>query len=139
MRLALEFIHFTLGALVVIPLAVVPFAGVIEVRARNAPGVRGLGRASTVVGVIALVIGFLGIMLISYVPHVTIATPWLGASVILYGATLALTMGVTAPRLRAASESIARGSAASTGILTVSGVATTVFLAAMVVLMVWKP
>ena len=139
MRLALEFIHFTLGALVVIPLAVVPFAGVIEVRARNASGVRGLGRASTVVGVIALVIGFLGIMLISYVPHVTIATPWLGASVILYSATLALTMGVTAPRLRAASESIARGTVASTRMLTVSGVATTVFLAAVVVLMVWKP
>ena len=139
MRLALEFIHFTLGALAVIPLAVVPFAGVIEVRARNAPGVRGLGRASTVFGVIALVIGFLGIMLISYVPQVTIATPWLGASVILYGATLALTMGVTAPRLRAASESIARGTVASTRMLTVSGVATTVFLAAVVVLMVWKP
>ncbi len=139
MRLALEFIHFTLGALVVIPLVVVPFAGVIEVRARNAPGVRGLGRASTVFGVIALVIGFLGIMLISYVPQVTIATPWLGASVILYGATLALTMGVTAPRLRAASESIARGTVASTRMLTVSGVATTVFLAAVVVLMVWKP
>ena len=139
MRLALEFIHFTLGALVVIPLAVVQFAGVIEVRARNAPGVRGLGRASTVFGVIALVIGFLGIMLISYVPQVTIATPWLGASVILYGATLALTMGVTAPRLRAASESIARGTVASTRMLTVSGVATTVFLAAVVVLMVWKP
>ena len=31
MRIALEVIHFTLGALVVIPLAVVPFAGVIEV------------------------------------------------------------------------------------------------------------
>jgi hypothetical protein len=139
MRLALEFIHFTLGALVVIPLVAVPFAGVIEVRARNVSGVRGLGRASTVLGVIALVIGLLGIMLISYVPHLTIATPWLGASVILYGAALALTIGVTAPRLRAASESIAQGTAASTGMLAVSGVATTVFLVAVVVLMVWKP
>ncbi len=139
MRLALEFIHFTLGALVVIPLAAVPFAGVIEVRARNASGVRGLGRASTVFGVIALVIGFLGIMLISYVPHVTIATPWLGASVILYGAALALTIGVTGPRLRAASESIDRGVAAPTGTLTVTGVVTTVFLVTVVVLMVWKP
>jgi hypothetical protein len=139
MRLALEFIHFTLGALVVIPLAVIPFAGVIEVRARNVSGVRGLGRASTVVGVVALVIGVLGIMLISYVPHLTIATPWLGASVILYAAALALTIGVTAPRLRAASESMARGMAAPTGILVVTGAATTVFLVAVVVLMVWKP
>lgn len=139
MRLALEFIHFTLGSLVVLPLAVLPFAGLIEVRARNAAGLRGLGRATTVSGVVALVIGFLGILLISYVPNLTIATPWLTASVILYAAAIALSIGVTAPGLRTASELITAGSPVTTRALAASGISTAVFLLAVVVLMVWKP
>lgn len=139
MRLALEFLHFTLGALVVLPLAVLPFAGLLEVRARNAAGLRGLGRTTTAFGAVALVIGFLGILLVSYVPHLTIATPWVAASVLLYAAAIALSVGVTAPRLRTASELVTAGSPVPTRMLLASAVSTTVFLMGVVVLMVWKP
>jgi hypothetical protein len=139
MRIALEFAHFIIGALVVLPLVVLPFAGAGEVLAGNARTSRDLGRATTVFGAIALGVALLGLLLISYVPNVTILTPWLGISVLLYAAAIALSLGVTAPQLRAAGESLAHCTAARTGRITASGAVTTACLTAVVVLMVWKP
>ncbi len=139
MGIALEFIHFTLGTLVVLPLGVLPFAAAGEVRAGNGSSVRALGRATTVFGALALVVGLLGLLLISYVPNLTILTPWLGISVILYGAAITLSIGVIAPRLGEASERLGEGTSIGTARITVSGIVSAVLLLAVVVLMVWKP
>jgi hypothetical protein len=139
METFLELAHFLLGVLIVLPLAVLPFVGVSEVRARNASGIRQLSRATTAFGAIGLLVGLMGILLVSYIPDLTIFTPWLGISCVLYAIALGLTLGVTAPRLLMASESVAAGTPVETTRVTISGIVTVAFLAAVVVLMVWKP
>lgn len=135
----LSLVHVLLGVLVVGPLAVLPLAGAGEVRARNASNVRALARLTRASGGLAVVVAGLGMAIVPSVPGVTLATPWLGLSVLAYVAAMALAIGVAAPALDRASELLGAGGVASTRAVTLSAIGVMVLMTMVVVLMMWQP
>jgi len=139
MQTLFSILHVLAAVFIVGPIAIMSMAALRTLRtgdtARAAATAKSI-RLLSYLSLIVVITGF-GVMGMADPEYdLTITTPWVLASLILYAVALLATLAITVPALRHADRS-ARTSACARTVVS-SGIAT-LCLAAAVVLMVWKP
>lgn len=135
-------LHVVSAVFIVGPMAILPMTAMRAVRAGNAGQVEVLAKSTNLISLLSLLVVFFGFGVMGLADKkydLSITTPWILWSIILYVVALGLTLFLVVPTMRRAAEGI-RGGAASRypAIAAGSGVAS-LLLVAVVVLMVWKP
>jgi uncharacterized membrane protein len=140
------------------PMAILPMTALRAIRAGSPGQVRTLARSTNIFSLLSLIVVFFGFGAMGLSDpkyHTTIASTWIWLSIVFYVVALALTLFVVVPAMRRAADNLegeeavevedpsavgeAPEKAAGYGIISgTSGVAS-LFLLAVVVLMVWKP
>jgi uncharacterized membrane protein len=139
-------------------MAILPMTALRAIRAGSPGQVRTLARSTNIFSLLSLIVvvfGFGAMGLSDPKYHTSIASTWIWLSIVFYVVALALTLFVVVPAMRRAADNLegeeavevedpsavgeAPEKAAGYGIISgTSGVAS-LFLLAVVVLMVWKP
>jgi uncharacterized membrane protein len=135
-------LHVVSAVFIVGPMAILPMTAMRAVRAGNADQVSVLAKSTNLTSLLSLLVivfGFGAMSLADEKYHLSITTPWILWSLILYAVALGLTLFLVVPTMRRAAEALRDGTASRyPAIAAGSGVAT-LLLVAVVVLMVWKP
>ena len=147
-------LHVVGAVFIVGPMAILPMSAMRAVRAGNASQVSTLAKSTNLFALLSLIVFVLGFGLVGMADpkyHLSVGTPWVLWSVILYVVALGLTLFLVVPTMRRAAEQLGETAAAAEGdapaanarpsypaIAAGSGVAS-LLLVAVVVLMVWKP
>jgi uncharacterized membrane protein len=136
-------LHVLTAVFVIGPMAVLPMTAMRALRAGHGDQVSSLARSTVVFSIGSVVVALLGFALLGMTgdKHGTsVSTPWVLWSVIAYLVALGLTLFVVAPAMRAAAADARSGRASGSyaKIAAPSGVSS-LLLAVVVVLMVWKP
>lgn len=140
-------LHVVSAVFIVGPMAILPMTAMRAVRAGNAGQVEVLAKSTNLISLLSLLVVFFGFGVMGLADKkygLSITTPWILWSLILYVIALGLTLFLVVPTMRRAAEAI-RGAEAGQAepsrypaIAAGSGVAS-LLLVAVVVLMVWKP
>lgn len=150
-------LHVVSAVFIVGPMAILPMTAMRAVRAGNAGQVEVLAKSTNLISLLSLLVVFFGFGVMGLADKkydLSVGTPWILWSIILYVVALGLTLFLVVPTMRRAAEAI-RGAESSTAgastagsaaaessrypaIAAGSGVAS-LLLVAVVVLMVWKP
>ncbi|MEY9951239.1 DUF2269 family protein [Leifsonia sp. EB34] len=152
-------LHVVSAVFIVGPMAILPMTAMRAVRAGNAGQVAVLAKSTNLLALLSVLVVFFGFGVMGLADKkydLSIATPWILWSIVLYVVALGLTLFLVVPTMRRAAESLQRaeslqaagaaqaGEAATAApskypaIAAGSGVAS-LLLVAVVVLMVWKP
>jgi uncharacterized membrane protein len=147
-------LHVVAAVFIVGPMAILPMTAMRAVRGGNAKQVAMLAKSTNVFSLLSLVVALLGFGLVGMADEkydLSVSTPWVLWSIILYVIALGLTLFLVVPTMRRAAEALegtaplgAAGAGATDAgnrypaIAAGSGVAS-LLLVAVVVLMVWKP
>jgi uncharacterized membrane protein len=140
----LTVLHVVAAVFLVGPMAILPMTGLRALRAGEAGQVSTLARSTFVFSLLSLLVVVFGFGVMGLADerlHLSLGTPWILWSLILYAIALVLNLLVVVPAMRTAAERLQQSDAARAGygrIAAASGVAT-LLLVAVVVLMVWKP
>ncbi|MGO4105138.1 DUF2269 family protein [Leifsonia sp. YAF41] len=149
METVMSILHVVGAVFIVGPMAILPMSAMRAVRAGNAGQVAMLAKSTNLfswLSLLVVVFGF-GVMGMADEKYdLSITTPWVLWSIILYVVALALSVFLVVPTMRKAAEAIeatpsadsSAGRASYPAIAAGSGVAA-LLLVAVVVLMVWKP
>lgn len=138
METALSVLHVLTAVFLVGPMAILPMVAMRDLRTGNGTQAATLGRSTNVFSLASLLVIVFGFGLIGVSDYdLSVTTPWILASLIVYVLALALTLAVVVPALRGAAEASDRESIYKRVAMS-SGIATLLLIAA-VVLMVWKP
>ncbi|SEB37703.1 Predicted integral membrane protein [Paramicrobacterium humi] len=137
-------LHVVAAVFIVGPMAILPMTAMRAVRAGNGAQVAVLAKSTMIfswLSVLVVVFGF-GIMGMSEY-DISISTPWILWSIILWLVAIILNLVLVVPTMNKAARALADGAAEGSGsgypaIAAGSGL-TTILLIAVVVLMVWKP
>lgn len=134
-------LHVLTAVFLVGPMAILPHVAMRDLRAGNAAQAATLGRSVNVFSLASLLVIVFGFGLLGVSESeefdLSVTTPWILASLIVYIVALALTLTVIVPALRGAGAATDRGGLYKRVAMS-SGIVTLLLLAA-VVLMVWKP
>lgn len=141
-------LHVVSAVFIVGPMAILPMTAMRAVRAGNGAQVAVLAKSTSLMSLLSLLVvvfGF-GVMGMSDPKYdLSVTTPWVLWSIILYLVALAISLFVVVPTMRKAAEALQtnEGSAAAApvkypAIAAGSGVVA-LLLVAVTVLMVWKP
>ncbi|GAA4153573.1 DUF2269 family protein [Leifsonia shinshuensis] len=145
-------LHVVSAVFIVGPMAILPMTAMRAVRAGNAGQVEVLAKSTNLISLLSLLVVFFGFGVMGLADKkygLSIVTPWILWSIILYVVALGLTLFLVVPTMRRAAEALTAAGAAEGGSATAtpskypaiaagSGVAS-LLLVAVVVLMVWKP
>jgi uncharacterized membrane protein len=135
-------LHVVSAVFIVGPMAILPMTAMRAVRAGNAGQVEVLAKSTNLISLLSLLVVFFGFGVMGLADKkydLSILTPWILWSIILYVIALGLTLFLVVPTMRRAGEAIRAGEASKyPAIAAGSGVAS-LLLVAVVVLMVWKP
>jgi uncharacterized membrane protein len=135
-------LHVVAAVFIVGPMAILPMTAMRAVRAGDARQVETLAKSTNLISLLSLIVVFFGFAVMGTADpkyHLSIVTPWILWSLILYVVALALTLFLVVPTMRRAAEALRDGSASKyPAIAAGSGVAS-LLLVIVVVLMVWKP
>jgi uncharacterized membrane protein len=137
-------LHVLTAVFVIGPMAVLPMTAMRALRAGHGDQVSSLARSTVVFSIGSVVVALLGFALLGMTgdEHDTsVSTPWVLWSVIAYLVALGLTLFVVVPAMRATAAAQRSGGSVSASyakIAAPSGVSS-LLLAVVVVLMVWKP
>lgn len=148
-------LHVVSAVFIVGPMAILPMTAMRAVRAGNAGQVEVLAKSTNLISLLSLLVVFFGFGVMGLADKkydLSVTTPWILWSIVLYVIALGLTLFLVVPTMRRAAEAIrSREGAATAGaesttvessrypaIASGSGVAS-LLLVAVVVLMVWKP
>jgi uncharacterized membrane protein len=135
-------LHVVSAVFIVGPMAILPMTAMRAVRAGNAGQVEVLAKSTNLLSLLSLLVVFFGFGVMGLADKkydLSIVTPWILWSIILYVVALGLTLFLVVPTMRRAAEAITAGEASKyPAIAAGSGVAS-LLLVAVVVLMVWKP
>jgi uncharacterized membrane protein len=149
METILSILHVVGAVFIVGPMAILPMSAMRAVRAGHAGQITTLAKSTTLfswLSLLVVIFGF-GVMGLADKKYdLSIATPWILWSLILYIVALGLTLFVVVPTMRRAADAIeatpstdaAAGRASYPAIAAGSGIAS-LLLVAVTVLMVWKP
>lgn len=146
MDTVLSILHVVTSVFIVGPMAILPMTALRAVRAGQAGLVTTLTKSTTILSYASLLVvvfgfGVLGMADPKY--NLSITTPWVLGSLILYAAALLVTLVIVVPKLREAAQHLHGGRAnaarVSSRVVAISSGAASLFLVAVVVLMVWKP
>lgn len=140
-------LHVVTAFFVVGPLVIFPMLGMRAMRARDAVQVAAMARMTrifTLVSVVVAVLGFGALGTADPADQLTLLTPWLAASVVIYVVSASLLMfvaslgmSISAAGIRADPQAT-RGNGNYRTVAVSSGLAS-LGLVAIVVLMTWKP
>jgi uncharacterized membrane protein len=144
-------LHVVGAVFIVGPMVVLPMIALSSIRARSANVVTRLAKTTNLFSMLSVVVFALGFGALAFASpkdNLTVFTPWISGSVILYLAAASLSLFVTVPAMRTEAIALAaraaqreRTSVVSRGYRLIawsSGFAA-LGLLAVVVLMVWKP
>lgn len=146
----ISILHVAGAVFIVGPMAILPMTAMRAVRAGNGSQVAVLAKSTTIFTWLSLLVFVFGFGAMSMAPEefgLSITTPWILWSIILYVIAFVVTMFVVVPSMKKAAEALGAGTGAGAGeapkagypaIAAGSGVASLLLLA-VVVLMVWKP
>lgn len=147
MHTLLDALHVLTAVFLIGPMAVLPMSAMRSMRARDGAAVLTTARSTMIFSLASLLVvlfgfGVLGLTDVKY--NLSVATPWILVSIILYAIALALNVLAVVPALRSAGEHLHAPDGNALGgndyrrIASTSGVVT-LLLVAVVVLMVAKP
>jgi uncharacterized membrane protein len=158
----IDVLHIVGAVFIVGPMAILPMTAMRSLRGGNARQVATLAKSTnvfTLLSVIVALLGFGAVGLSDPKYHLSVVTPWILISIILYAIALALNLFLVIPSMRSAAAELETNSAAGgapdlategesvgTGVRTRgygaiaggSGIVA-LLLVAVVVLMVWRP
>ena len=145
----MSILHVVGAVFIVGPMAILPMSAMRAVRAGNAGQVATLAKSTNLFGLLSLLVVVFGFGVMGMAPksdNVSITTPWILWSLILYIVAFALTVFLVVPTMRKAAEALeakpgtdAVAEKASYPALAAGSGVTALLLVAVVVLMVWKP
>lgn len=149
MEIVMSILHVVGAVFIVGPMAILPMSAMRAIRTGDGGQVANLAKSTNLFSLLSLLVvvfgfGVLGMADPKY--NLSVGTPWVLWSIIIYVVALAISLFLVVPTMRKAAEALkaAEGSdapAASTrypAIAAGSGVAS-LLLVVVVVLMVWKP
>ena len=135
-------LHVVTAVFIVGPMAILPMTAMRAVRAGDARQVETLAKSTNLLSLLSLLVVLFGFGVMGLADKkydLSVTTPWILWSIILYVVALGLTLFVVVPAMRRAGEALRDGTASRyPQIAAGSGVASLLLLA-VVVLMVWKP
>ncbi|MFE4469884.1 DUF2269 family protein [Leifsonia sp. NPDC056824] len=140
-------LHVVSAVFIVGPMAILPMTAMRAVRAGNGGQVAVLAKSTNLIALLSLLVVFFGFGVMGLADKkydLSIVTPWILWSIVLYVVALGLTLFLVVPTMRRAAESLQTADTAQgessryPAIAAGSGVAS-LLLVAVVVLMVWKP
>lgn len=140
-------LHIVGAVFIVGPMAILPMTAMRAIRAGNGSQVAVLAKSTNIFTLLSLLVAVFGFGIVGMAPdewNLSVGTPWVLASIILYVIALAINLFVVIPTLRKAAEALQATDAATTAqvkypaIAAGSGVVA-LLLVAVTVLMVWKP
>jgi uncharacterized membrane protein len=146
----LSVLHVVGSVFVVGPMAILPMSAMRAVRAGSASGLATLAKSTELFSMLSIIVAVVGFPLMwGSRRDLTITTPWILASVVLYAVALLLNLLLVVPAIRRASAQLNVSSSspstnpqgsnhAYAAISTGSGVVG-LLLVAVVALMVWRP
>lgn len=135
-------LHVATAVFIVGPMAILPMTGLRALRTGNAAQAAGLARSTTVFGWLSVLTFLLGFGVLGMAPkqyHLSMFTPWVLISIVLYLIAFALTMFLVVPQLAKAAAAGGEGKPAGYGAIAGGSGMASLLLLAVVVLMVWKP
>lgn len=142
MGIVFDVLHVVSAVFIVGPMAILPMTAMRAVRAGNAGQVEVLAKSTNLISLLSLLVVFFGFGAMGMADKkydLSIVTPWILWSIILYAVALGITLFLVVPTMRKAAEAIRAGETSKyPAIAAGSGVAS-LLLVAVVVLMVWKP
>jgi uncharacterized membrane protein len=143
MGTVLTVLHVVTAVFVVGPMAILPMTGMRAVRTGNAAVAGLLARSTGVFSLASLVVAVLGFGVVGTADKrfdLSVGTPWVLASIVLYLVALLLSLLVVVPALRRAAADLAgAGKMAAYGRIAAGSGLVSLLLLAVTVLMVWKP
>lgn len=139
-------LHVVAAVFIIGPMAILPMTAMRAVRGGNAQQVAMLAKSTNVFSLLSLVVALLGFGVVGMADekfNLSVTTPWVLWSIILYVIALGLMLFLVVPTMRRAAEALEGAGTAAGGtrypaIAAGSGAAS-LLLVAVVVLMVWKP
>ncbi|MBM7829964.1 putative membrane protein [Agromyces cerinus] len=145
----ISILHVAGAVFIVGPMAILPMTAMRAVRAGNGSQVAVLAKSTTIFTWLSLLVFVFGFGAMSMAPEefeLSITTPWILWSIILYVIAFVVTMFVVVPSMKKAAEALNSGAgdgadapkASYPAIAAGSGISSLLLLA-VVVLMVWKP
>lgn len=145
MDTVLNVLHVLTAVFIVGPMAILPMTALRAIRAGNGSQVAVISKSIALFSYLSLIVVVLGFGLLGMADpkyHLSITTPWVLISLILYVIAFAVNFVVVLPALRkaAATGETASGSGGKSysAVAAGSGIVS-LLLVAVVVLMVWKP
>jgi uncharacterized membrane protein len=139
----LNVLHVVTAVFLVGPMAVLPMTAMRAVRAGNGPVVALLARSTWVFSLASLLVAVLGFGVVGTADErfdLSVGTPWVLTSIVLYLVALALSLFLVVPAMRqAAADLSAGGSSTAYGRIAATSGVVSLLLLAVTVLMVWKP
>ncbi|WP_291048485.1 DUF2269 family protein [Herbiconiux sp.] len=155
METLISILHVVGAVFIVGPMAILPMSALRAARSGNGHQVATLARSTAVFSYLSLIVFLLGFALVGLADpkyDLSITTPWVLASIVLYLIAVAVSLLVVVPALRRAAKdgdasTAATSDGGSAGTVAVAGRsaitagsgAVAVLLVVVVILMVWKP
>ena len=139
----INILHVVGAVFVVGPMAILPMTAMRAIRAGESGQVGVLAKSTTIFTWISVVVALLGFALVGLAPDefdLSVTTPWVLISIVLYAIAAALNLFLVVPTLQRAAEELRGGrtGARYPAVAAGSGIVT-LLLVAVTVLMVWKP
>ncbi len=138
----MSILHVATAVFIVGPMAIIPMTGLRALRSGNAGQVRTLAKSTAIFSWLSLITFVLGFGLAG-MWKISITTPWVLWSIILYVIAFVLNVFVVVPQMNKAAETTAGATEgakpAGYGMIVGSNGVATLLLVVVVILMIWRP
>lgn len=146
----LSILHIVGAVFIVGPMAILPMTAMRAIRAGNGSQVAVLAKSTTIFTLLSVLVAVFGFGVVGMADPkwgLSVTTPWVLWSIILYAAALLLSLFLVIPTMRKAAEALqstdaaapASASEAKYPALAAGSGVVSLLLVAVTVLMVWKP
>ncbi|AAT88427.1 conjugal transfer protein TrbL [Leifsonia xyli subsp. xyli] len=135
-------LHVVSAVFIVGPMAILPMTAMRAVRAGNAGQVEVLAKSTNLIALLSVLVVFFGFGVMGLADKkydLSVTTPWILWSIVLYAVALALTLFLVVPAMRRAAAAIRSGEQSAYPVIAAGSGVASLLLVAVVVLMVWKP
>lgn len=135
-------LHVVSAVFIVGPMAILPMTAMRAVRAGDARQVETLAKSTNLLSLLSLLVVLFGFGLMGTSDpksHLSMTTPWILWSIVLYVVALGLTLFLVVPTMRRAAEALREGAASRYPQLAAGSGVASLLLLVVVILMVWQP
>jgi len=135
-------LHVATAVFIVGPMAILPMTGLRALRSGNSGQVRTLARSTAIFSWLSLLTFVFGFGAMSLAPEqygLSMTTPWILWSIILYAIAFLLNVFLVVPQMNKAAQAGGEGKPAGYGMIAASNGISALLLVVVVILMIWKP